>query len=1049
MPHRPTVADVRLDKIIGLLTPTLTLLRELNDAFGPPFIQTISSTVEALINMVQNVKRNKNECVQLMEKIHEILYAIIHLHLKSETVGSLLPAMLYDIGKFTDTLHKIYTFLEAQQDGNRIKHLLRNNEMQTLLKSCHAGLKEAMDIFGMTIRPAMVNNIDEMKKATKIMHEELLELIHTLSDTSTSSDDSSVSESKNSSNSFSLLPSKPKIFHGRKSEVDSIIKMLSQQPAARIAILGAGGMGKTSLAKAVLHDPATSAEFEHRFFVSAEAATTSIGLAALIGLHLGLNPGQDLTRPILHYFSRKPHSLLILDNLETVWEPRQSRGGIEEFLSLLTEIEHLALIITMRGTEKPAKVRWTRPFLLPLEPLSDDAAQQIFADITDDVYTKEDIDQILRFTDNMPLAVDLIAHLSDYEGLSNVLARWETAKTSLFSIGNGRTSNLDASIRLSLASPRITSNSKELLSLLSILPEGLSDAELVQSNLGIPNILGCKALLQATSLAYRDSDNRLRSLVPIREHVQQFLPPSPLLISALRKYFYAHLELYQKFTGEQLQPIVKQITSNLGNLQEVLHQELYNSSSDLEDVIHCTLSLNSFLLITGHSSTLLMEYIHLILPSLGNHQLEIHFTIEILKSYSYPPGCDPEELVVKAIILLEYVDDPILKSKLYKAAGDYFYNYKLDPPQSMQFYQKALGLAKLSEDSDQYCNVLLGISQLKWSTGDYGTAQLHITETQRVSKLSANLFQEARSLYTGALCSTSLGNFQQSIHQLHRSREILGICGLLGGVLNTQITVAQGEVHLLKSEYPQARAIYIELIKTDSPDHNIFCYALSLLNLAHIDAISENIEDAYQWLNQARELLSSYKSQRGIILCDMFQAEIELREEKLDLARNQFEKCLHSAWGIDNEAESICLEMLADVKAWSTSEWQSKWPVIYCGYAYKSKDKLALHKALLFLGDTFINKDKETANNLYIVALAGFTQMDVHYSRAQCMIRLGDVANEQGQTSKATDFWKMAKSLFKQSLPAKNVAEIHARLSAVKTVDQKALLELAALNPPV
>ncbi|KAJ7351353.1 P-loop containing nucleoside triphosphate hydrolase protein [Mycena albidolilacea] len=521
--------------------------------------------------------------------------------------------------------------------------------MQTLLKNCYAGLKEAIDIFGMTIRPAMVNNIDEMKKATNIMHEELLELIHILSDTSTSSDGSS-----------------PKIFHGRKSEVDSIMKMLSQQPAARIAILGAGGMGKTSLAKAVLHDPATSAEFEHRFFVSAEAATTSIGLAALIGLHLGLNPGQDLTRPTLRYFSRKPHSLLILDNLET---------------------------ITMRGTERPAKVRWTRPFLLPLEPLSDDAAQQIFADITDDVYKKEDIDQILRFTDNMPLAVDLIAHLSDYEGLSNVLARWETAKTSLFSIGNGQTSNLDASIRLSLASPRITSNSKELLSLLSILPEGLSDAELVQSNLGIPNILGCNALLQATSLAYRDSNNRLRSLVPVREHVQQFLPPSPLLISAFRKYFYAHLELYQKFTGEQLQPVVKQIAFKSGKS-------------------------------TG-------KYIHLILPSLGNHRLEIHFTIEILKSYSYPPGCDPEELVAKAIILLEYVDDPILKSKLYKATGDYFYNYKLDPPQSMQFYQKALGLAKLSEDSNQYCHVLLGISQLKWSTGDYSTAQLHIPETQR------------------------------------------------------------------------------------------------------------------------------------------------------------------------------------------------------------------------------------------------------------------------------------------------------------------------------
>ncbi|KAJ7799385.1 P-loop containing nucleoside triphosphate hydrolase protein, partial [Mycena olivaceomarginata] len=316
------------------------------------------------------------------------------------------------------------------------------------------------------------------------------------------------------------LPSKPKILHGRESEVENIMKMLSQA-SPRIAILGGGGMGKTSLAKAVLNHTDTSDKFQCRFFVSAESATTSIELAALIGLHIGLNPGKDLTRPVVQYFSQKPPSLLILDNLETVWEPIQ----IEEFLSLLTEVEYLALMITMRGAERPAKVHWTRPFLLPLQPLSDDAAQQTFMDITDDVYTKEDMSQLLRFTDNMPLAVDLIAHLSDYEGLPNVLARWETEKTALLSVGYDRKSNLDVSISLSLSSPRITSESKELLSLLSILPDGLSDAELVQSNLPIINILSCKTALLATSLAYQDSNRRLRLLVPVREHVQQFLPP--------------------------------------------------------------------------------------------------------------------------------------------------------------------------------------------------------------------------------------------------------------------------------------------------------------------------------------------------------------------------------------------------------------------------------------------------------------------------------------------------------------------------------------------
>ena len=167
----------------------------------------------------------------------------------------------------------------------------------------------------------------------------------------------------------------------------------------------------------------------------------------------------------------------------------------------------------MRGAERPAKVAWTHPFLQPLKPLEQDAAWKTFIDIADNTHNPEEVDKVLALTDNMPLAINLLAHLFDSEGCSNVLSGWDKEKTSLISDGHDKRSNLDLSISLSLSSTRLNSfpHSKELLSLLSMLPDGLSDAELVQAKLPIDNILGCKAALIQTTLAYSDEHKRLLS----------------------------------------------------------------------------------------------------------------------------------------------------------------------------------------------------------------------------------------------------------------------------------------------------------------------------------------------------------------------------------------------------------------------------------------------------------------------------------------------------------------------------------------------------------
>jgi tetratricopeptide (TPR) repeat protein len=360
----------------------------------------------------------------------------------------------------------------------------------------------------------------------------------------------------------------------------------------------------------------------------------------------------------------------------------------------------------------------------------------------------------------------------------------------------------------------------------------------------------------------------------------------------------------------------------------------------------------------------------------------------------------------------------------------------------MQFLDKALKLSRSAGDTNQQCRALIAMGSVELITGDYCTAQVHAREAQRLSKLSANLYDEAGALQMEALCSISLANYGAAIAQFHRAREIIAICGMSGGYMDHIIAVGQAEVHLAKSEYTEAKTIYIQIVETTSPDQNASAYANALLNIALIDtAVGGAAEDVSQHLDKAKEIYGRHNRGMEITLCDMIYAAKELREQRFELAKLKLQECLHSGRGRINEVVSFCLERLANRKAWQIFELQSNWPVVYLAFAQRYNQKLALHKALLFLGDVFIsNKDEDTAYSLFTVALEGFTYMDVHQSRADCMLCLGDLASKRGEISQATELWKVARLLFEKSLQAKGVATIDTRLTAIKNLYQAALI---------
>ncbi|KAJ7849602.1 P-loop containing nucleoside triphosphate hydrolase protein, partial [Mycena leptocephala] len=352
------------------------------------------------------------------------------------------------------------------------------------------------------------------------------------------------------SDCLSLLPASPKLFHGRDSELRDLIDTVLVDPA-RVVILGPGGIGKTTLAMAALHNPAIMEKYALRLFISCESASTCSDLVINIGSHLGLEPSSHLSKAIVWHFGQCGPCLVVLDNFETPWEHLESRGQVEEFISLLADIPTLALLITMRGAERPGKVKWNRPFLPPLEPLSPSASRKIFIDVADEPGTgtadESALNDLLDLSDHLPLAVSLMANIASFEGYAGTLARWHIENISLLSDGHEKESNLEKSITFSLGSQRISSSphTKNLLALLSLLPDGIMAQDIIAGKVPIPDIHRCQSLLVRTSLAYIDVKGRLKTLNPIREYIRRVHPPSPSLSKPLRKYFQDLLELWR------------------------------------------------------------------------------------------------------------------------------------------------------------------------------------------------------------------------------------------------------------------------------------------------------------------------------------------------------------------------------------------------------------------------------------------------------------------------------------------------------------------------
>ncbi|KAF8147629.1 hypothetical protein K438DRAFT_1779951 [Mycena galopus ATCC 62051] len=283
---------------------------------------------------------------------------------------------------------------------------------------------------------------------------------------------------------------------------------------------------------------------------------------------------------------------------------------------------------------------------------------------------------------------------------------------------------------------------------------------------------------------------------------------------------------------------------------------------------------------------------------------------------------------------------------------------------------------------------------------------------------------------------------------VNEGMEVVIRANMEGGDAEILLMEAKGGLHHVKTEYAEARHINEGIPHQTSPTLSPIRHALALRNIGDLDIhTGASAEIVSHNLNLAEAICQKAQYKSGIFSAERLRAILRLREGDVAGGHSELRRLFacSSSYGFSG----ACLSVLASPGCLLQSG--AKIPVIFLAFAMRSslRTPTVVHDALWCFGFFQLQQDMDhAALSIFQVALEGFTWMDVHQGRAECMRMMGDIHLRRGETAKASTFWKGARPLFERSLQAKAVAEIDARLAELEKLDEAKLTQLSHLNVP-
>ncbi|KAH7097226.1 hypothetical protein BKA62DRAFT_716885 [Auriculariales sp. MPI-PUGE-AT-0066] len=410
------------------------------------------------------------------------------------------------------------------------------------------------------------------------------------------------------------LPARPAFFNGREERLSEIVALICKVDAAKIAVMGPGGIGKTSLAAAVLHDMRVIESIgDNRFFISVEAFHDTDAASTGLAKHLGLEESADPLSAAIAYLQSLPRALLVVDNLETLWFSTHpsARHDTEQFLSRLASIPHLALLVTSRGAIPPSEVQWSNAQSAELAPISLNAARDTFGQIAalpSDPAEKAALDTLLGEIDCVPLAVTLLSRLALRKSSpSDLLRRWQKNRTKLLcDQDHHRLHNVDVSIKLSLDSMKGNGRGVESMQLLAVcsqLPCGLRRPVFAQLMDNFEDIDAAKDLLAEFALVAVGAEGELTMLSPIRHFILENHPMVTRHHNALRQIYFQIAASAPQEPADDFATRSAQFAPEYGNLNSFL-LHLINSEEPSKELFDAVQAVSEYAYYTVPSITL-------------------------------------------------------------------------------------------------------------------------------------------------------------------------------------------------------------------------------------------------------------------------------------------------------------------------------------------------------------------------------------------------------------------------------------------------------------